>query len=93
MADMRYVKGLTRYIQIQNLGKLFGGARTPQNMRHIIKSRLAIFPPVSAELHPAIMKSVKVQVKSMKTRKSKNIRAPRSATASVGSALRYRPMG
>jgi hypothetical protein len=36
---------------------------------------------------------VKLEVKSKKLRIRRNIKAPRSCTASVGSAFRYNPIG
>lgn len=91
--DTRYVKGETRYIKIQNPGRAVGLARTPQKMRQRENIRLATFPAFSAESMPAMMKSVKVDVKRRKAQMKANMRPLRSLTALVISAFRERPMG
>lgn len=86
--DTRYVKGETRYMKIQKPGRAVGLARTPQKMRQRENIRLAIFPAVSAESIPAIIKSVKVDVKIRNAQTKANMRPLRSVTAWVISALR-----
>lgn len=93
MPDTRYVNGETRYIKIQKPGSWEGVARTPQKIRHREKSKLAMLPPVSASSIPAIIICANVEVKRRKDRINRNIKAPRSWTALVGSAFWYRPMG
>jgi hypothetical protein len=89
----RYVKGESRYMKIQKRGKLDGCASTPQKIRHSVNMRLAMLPPVSADSTPAMTMCVKVDVKIRNIQTKRKSWNPRSATASVASALRYRPMG
>uniref|UniRef100_A0A1Y1NI02 Uncharacterized protein n=1 Tax=Photinus pyralis TaxID=7054 RepID=A0A1Y1NI02_PHOPY len=88
MPDTRYVNGETRYMKIQNRGRVSGVARTPQKIKQSVNSKLARLPPASAVSNPATIKVEKVPVKSINMSRKRNMRAPRSATASVGMALR-----
>lgn len=89
----RYVNGLTLYMKIQKPGSVLGPARTPQKINVKLKSRLAIFPAVSAVSIPAIMACVKVLANIKKAQTSRNIKAPRSWTCPSGIAFRYIPIG
>ena len=59
----------------------------PLKTKHKENRSCAILPPVSADSIPAITRLVKVDVKSKKHRMYRNIKAPRSVTAPVGSAF------
>lgn len=72
---------------IQNPGMALGPAKTPQNTSDSMKAKLAMLAPVSAVSTAAIAMWANVEVKSKNERMYKNIRAPRSWTLSVGSAL------
>jgi len=74
------VKGETRYMKIQKPGRMSGEARTPQKIRVMENISWATLPPVSAVSIPAIIMSVKVQVKRRKVQIRRNMRAPRSWT-------------
>jgi lipopolysaccharide export system protein LptC len=55
--------------------------------------RLATLPPVSAVLLKAMIMWANVEVNMRKIQTKRKNNAPRSWTASVGSALRYNPIG
>lgn len=74
------MKGETRYMKIQNPGRTVGEARTPQKIRVRENISWATFPPVSALSIPAIIMSVKVDVKRRKVQIRRNMRKPRSWT-------------
>jgi len=63
------------------------GIHTRKKINVNEKSILARAPPASACSTPAIIKELKVQVKSKKVRIRRNMRKPRSWTVSVGSAF------
>ena len=85
--EKTHVKGDTRYMKIQNLGKAEGLARTPQKMRVREKSKLAMLPAVSADSIPAMTIEVNVEVKRRNSWQKRKKRAPRSCTELVGMAF------
>jgi len=78
MLSARYVKGEMRYMKIQNWGKAPGAARTPQKINVSEKSKLPIFPAVSAVSMAAMtmVENVDVKRRNCSTRRKK--RKPRS---------------
>lgn len=79
IAETRYVKGDTLYIQIQKPGMLLGEAKIPQKNRHIMKTTLARLPPASAVSVMAMHMWAKVHVKTRNCQKRSHMRAPLSA--------------
>ena len=69
------------------------GKTYPQKMSVNVNAKLAMLPPDSAVSIPAMARCVNVLVNKRKAQIKRNINAPRSCTACVGSALRYRPIG
>jgi hypothetical protein len=52
--ETRYVKGLMRYMKIQNRGRLSGETRMPQKAYSIIPSSVANAPAISSLGEPAM---------------------------------------
>ncbi len=69
------------------------GVTYPQKIKQSENIRFAMFPAFSGVSTPATTKSVKVPVKIRKLQMNKNIKTPRSVTASVASAFLYMPTG
>jgi hypothetical protein len=63
MPAIKYVRGETRYINIQNPGRAEGGCITPLKVRVMINISVAIVPPVSASGRDDITSDAKVDVK------------------------------
>lgn len=87
--ETRYMKiqkpgravGLARtleYLLVMDLKAAEASETYPQKIRVKEKSSWARFPAVSAVSMPAIIMSVKVEVKTKKTQTKRNISAPRS---------------
>jgi hypothetical protein len=60
---MRYVKGETRYMKIQNPGRALGGCITPLKVKVMMNMSVAMVPPVSASGRDDITRDAKVDVK------------------------------
>lgn len=69
------------------------GVAHPQKIKQSENIKLAILPAFSGVSTPATTKSVNVPANIRKLHRNKNIKMPLELTASVGSALAYRPIG
>ena len=69
------------------------GVELTQKIKDSENIRLAMLPAVSAVSMAATVMSVNVEANMRNAQSSRNISPPRSVTAFVGIALRYRPMG
>lgn len=58
--SIRYVKGLTRYMNSQKPGSACGGCMTPLNISIILKRRVAMLPAVAESCRAAMRACAKV---------------------------------
>ena len=91
--DARYVKGLTRYMKIQNPGKFPGWTRTPAKA-YIMMPKTFPRAEAASELGPpAIRACASVLPKRNADQITKNTRVLLVCTVPVHLALRKRPIG
>jgi hypothetical protein len=91
--DVRYVKGLTRYMKIQNLGRLPGWTRTPAKAYIMMPKTFPRAEAASALGAPAMRACARVLPKRKADQMTKNTRVLLVWTVPVHLALRKRPIG
>jgi hypothetical protein len=91
--DVRYVKGLTRYMKIQKPGKLPGWTRTPAKAYIMMPNTLPSAEAASELGAPAISAWARVLPKRKADQMTKKTSALLVCTVPVHLALRKRPVG